>query len=35
VLSRNATEKDVVKLGNQIAADLVKISEQARSGQIQ
>src|SRR5215510_5064328 len=35
VLSRRATEKDVVKLGNQIAADLVKISEQARSGQTQ
>lgn len=30
VLSRKATEKDVVKLGNQIAADLVKISEQPR-----
>jgi hypothetical protein len=28
VLSRRATEKDIVKLGNQIAADLVKISEQ-------
>jgi hypothetical protein len=27
VLSRRATEKDVVKLGNQIAADLVKMSE--------
>jgi Domain of unknown function (DUF4410) len=35
VLSRNATEKDVVKLGNQIAADLVKISEQPKSGQTQ
>jgi hypothetical protein len=35
VLSRNATEKDVVKLGNQIAADLVKISEQPRSDQTQ
>jgi len=33
VLSRRATEKDVVKLGNQIAADLVKISEQPRSDQ--
>ena len=33
VLSRKATEKDVVKLGNQIAADLVKISEQPRSDQ--
>src|SRR4030095_5779726 len=32
-LSRRATEKDVVKLGNQIAADLVKISEQPRSDQ--
>jgi len=31
VLSRNATEKDVVKLGNQIAADLVKISRESRS----
>jgi hypothetical protein len=31
VLSRKATEKDVVKLGNQIAADLLKISEQPRS----
>jgi hypothetical protein len=35
VLSRRATEKDVVKLGNQIAADLVKISEQPKSGQPQ
>jgi hypothetical protein len=35
VLSRRATEKDVVKLGNQIAADLVKISEQPRSAQTQ
>jgi hypothetical protein len=35
VLSRKATEKDVVKLGNQIAADLVKISEESRSGQTQ
>jgi Domain of unknown function (DUF4410) len=35
VLSRRATEKDVVKLGNQIAADLVKISEQSRSSQTQ
>ena len=35
VLSRRATEKDVVKLGNQIAADLVKISEGSRSGQTQ
>lgn len=35
VLSRRATEKDVVKLGNQIAADLVKISEEPRSGQTQ
>jgi hypothetical protein len=35
VLSRKATEKDVVKLGNQIAADLVKISEQPRSDQTQ
>ena len=35
VLSRKATEKDVVKLGNQIAADLVKISEQPRSGETQ
>ena len=35
VLSRRATEKDVVKLGNQIAADLVKISEQPRSDQTQ
>lgn len=34
VLSRRATEKDVVKLGNQIAADLVKISEQPRTDQI-
>jgi hypothetical protein len=34
VLSRKATEKDVVKLGNQIAADLVKISEQPRSDQM-
>jgi hypothetical protein len=33
VLSRRATEKDVVKLGNQIAADLVKISEQPRPDQ--
>jgi Domain of unknown function (DUF4410) len=33
VLSRKATEKDVIKLGNQIAADLVKISEQPRSDQ--
>ena len=33
VLSRKATEKDVVKLGNQIAADLVKISEQPRPDQ--
>jgi hypothetical protein len=33
VLSRRATEKDVVKLGNQIAADLVKISEQPGSDQ--
>jgi Domain of unknown function (DUF4410) len=33
VLSRRATEKDVVKLGTQIAADLVKISEQPRSDQ--
>ena len=32
VLSRRATEKDV-KLGNQIAADLVKISEQPKSAQ--
>jgi hypothetical protein len=35
VLSRKATEKDVVKLGSQIAADLVKISEESRSGQTQ
>jgi Domain of unknown function (DUF4410) len=35
VLSRKATEKDVVKLGNQIAADLVKIAEQPRSDQTQ
>ena len=35
VLSRKATEKDVVKLGNQIAADLVKISEQPKSAQTQ
>ena len=35
VLSRKATEKDVVKLGNQIATDLVKISEESRSGQAQ
>jgi hypothetical protein len=35
VLSRRATEKDVVKLGNQIAADLVKISEQPKSAQTQ
>jgi len=35
VLSRNATEKDVVKLGNQIAADLVKISKETRSDQTQ
>jgi hypothetical protein len=35
VLSRKATEKDVVKLGNQIAADLVKISEGSKSGQNQ
>jgi hypothetical protein len=35
VLSRRATEKDVVKLGNQIAADLVKISEQPRAGETQ
>src|SRR5215475_5529864 len=35
VLSRNATEKDVVKLGNQIAADLVKISKESRSNQTQ
>jgi hypothetical protein len=35
VLSRRATEKDIVKLGNQIAADLVKISEQSRSSQTQ
>jgi Domain of unknown function (DUF4410) len=34
VLSRNATQKDVVKLGNQIAADLVKISEQPRTDQM-
>jgi Domain of unknown function (DUF4410) len=34
VLSRNATEKDVVKLGNQIAGDLVKISEQPGSEQM-
>jgi hypothetical protein len=34
VLSRRATEKDVVKLGNQISADLVKISEQPRSDQM-
>ncbi|HEY6363679.1 MAG TPA: DUF4410 domain-containing protein [Candidatus Binatia bacterium] len=33
VLSRRATEKDVVKLGNQIAADLVKISEEPRPDQ--
>jgi len=35
VLSRKATEKDVVKLGNQIATDLVKISEGSKSGQNQ
>lgn len=35
VLSRRATEKDVVKLGNQIAADLIKISEGSRSEQTQ
>jgi hypothetical protein len=35
VLSRKATEKDVVKLGNQIAADRVKISEGSKSGQNQ
>jgi hypothetical protein len=35
VLSRRATEKDVVKLGNQIAADLVKISKESRSEQTQ
>ena len=35
VLSRRATEKDVVKLGNQIAADLVKISAGSKSGQNQ
>ena len=35
VLSRRATEKDVVKLGNQIAADLIKISEGSRSEQAQ
>jgi hypothetical protein len=35
VLSRNATEKDVVKLGNQIAADLVKVSKESRSNQTQ
>jgi hypothetical protein len=34
VLSRNATEKDVVRLGNQIAGDLVKISEQPGSEQM-
>jgi len=33
VLSRKATEKDVVKLGNEIATDLVKIYEQTRSDQ--
>jgi hypothetical protein len=33
VLSRKASEKDVVKLGNEIATDLVKISEQPRSDQ--
>jgi hypothetical protein len=33
VLSRKATEKDVVKLGNQIAADLIKISDQPRPDQ--
>jgi hypothetical protein len=35
VLSRRATEKDVVKLGNQIAADLVKISKESRPEQAQ